>query len=94
MDNFYKGLSEEEHEDADNYNFDHPDAIDFDELYEAIKKLVNYEDVDIPHYDFTSHSRRPEKIHVEKSHFILFEGILSLHDKRIRDLMDLKIYVE
>ena len=93
MDNFYKGLSEEDHKNADKYNFDHPDAIDFDEIYEVVKKLLKYEDAEIPNYDFATHSRTEEKTHIYKSYFILFEGILALHDKRICDLMDLKLFV-
>lgn len=93
MDNFYKGLTEEEHDDADNYNFDHPDAIDFDDVYNVLVKLLNHEDAEIPNYDFALHQRTKEKTYLDKSYFILFEGILALHDKRIRDMMDLKLFV-
>ncbi|CAI2372165.1 unnamed protein product [Moneuplotes crassus] len=94
MDNFYKGLSQEDHDDAANYNFDHPDALDFDEIYEVVLKLLRYEDAEIPNYDFSTHQRTSERTKIYKSYFILFEGILALHDKRIRDLMDLKIFVQ
>lgn len=93
MDNFYKGLTDEEHDNAENYNFDHPDAIDFDSVFHVLEKLLNHEDADIPNYDFATHKRTPEKTHLEKSYFILFEGILALHDERIRDMMDLKLFV-
>lgn len=57
FDSFYKGLSEEEHNDAANYNFDSPNALDFDLAYEKLKGLLRYEDVEIPIYDFTTHKR-------------------------------------
>lgn len=94
MDNFYKGLSDEDHENADDYNFDHPDALDFEAIHETCVKLANHEDTDIPNYDFKTHQRTSEITHLEKSYFILFEGILSLYDERIRDLMDIKIFVQ
>lgn len=93
MDNFYKGLTPEEHEDAENYNFDHPDALDFDQIYEVVKKLMRHEDADIPNYDFATHTRTKEVTHIVKSYFILFEGILALHDERINKMMDLKLFV-
>lgn len=57
FDNFYKGLSDEDHKNAENYNFDSPNALDFDLAYEAITKLLMYQDVDIPIYDFATHKR-------------------------------------
>ena len=93
MDNFYLGLTQEQHENVANYNFDHPDSLDFEEMYKVVQKLLKHEDATIPNYDFSTHSRTKEVTVLEKSYFILFEGILSLHDKRIRDLMDLKLFV-
>ena len=93
MDNFYKGLSKEDHDNAHNYNFDHPNSLDFDAAYEVVQKLMKYEDADIPNYDFATHSRTDVETHLEKSNFILFEGIFALYDKRIRDMMDLKLFV-
>lgn len=60
MDSFYKGLSEEEHANASEYNFDHPSAIDFDAVEEAIVKLMRKEPAEIPIYDFVTHSRKEE----------------------------------
>ena len=58
FDNFYKGLSDEDHNDAGNYNFDSPNALDFDLAYEKIQELLSYEDTKIPIYDFVTHKRR------------------------------------
>lgn len=52
FDSFYKGLSEEQHDNAADYNFDSPNALDFDLAYEKIQGLLRYEDVTIPVYDF------------------------------------------
>ena len=57
FDSFYKGLSPEEHDDAANYNFDSPNALDFDLAYEKINELLEYKDVNLPIYDFVSHQR-------------------------------------
>lgn len=58
FDSFYKGLSEEEHENANNYNFDSPNALDFDLAYQKINCLLKYEDVEVPIYDFATHQRK------------------------------------
>lgn len=94
FDNFYKGLTKSEHEDADNYNFDSPNALDFDLCYEKLKQLLQYKDIDIPIYDFATHKRvEGEMTHVKAQPIIIFEGIMSMYESRFRDLMDLKIFV-
>lgn len=94
FDSFYKGLSEADHLNAANYDFDSPNALDFDLAYEKIKELLQYKNVDVPVYDFTSHSRIPGKTEVIQAQpIVIFEGIMALYEKRFRDLMDLKIFV-
>ena len=93
MDNFYKDLTEEQLANVASYNFDIPAALDFDEMFVALNGLLNYQDVEIPTYSFSTNSRLEEKTLIKKSHFILFEGILALYDARIREMMDFKIYV-
>lgn len=93
MDNFYRGLTPEEHDNVANYNFDHPDALDFDKMRECLESLLNQEDTEIPTYDFASHQRTDKTVTLKKSNFIFFEGILGFYDPKIRDLMDFKIYV-
>lgn len=75
-------------------NFDHPDALDNDLLIEHLKELQAGRAADIPVYDFKTHNRRPEKLRVEPQPVILVEGILIFADKRLRNLMDVKIYVD
>jgi uridine kinase len=92
LDCFYKGLDKTKVNPKD-YNFDHPDALDFGEAYNCLVKLMNGEKAAIPRYNFVTHSQEEEKDIVEPTEVILFEGILSLYDARIRDLMQYKIFM-
>ena len=75
-------------------NYDHPMAFDNDLLVEHLKKLINGEAIEKPSYDFTVHNRAKETTLVESRDIILVEGILILEDERIRDLLDIKVYVD
>lgn len=94
MDHFYKGLTAEELPMVHEYNFDHPNAIDFDEIYLAIQKLLKREDAMIPIYNFKTHSRESDRQVIRSSNLVLYEGIFALSDKRVRDLMKLKVFVQ
>jgi len=91
LDSFYKGVDMNK---AKDYNFDHPDALDFDVCYEVIKQLLTRQKAYVPIYNFKTHQREEEKIEVMPGDMILFEGILALHDPRIVALMNLKIFVD
>ena len=87
-------MSDEDHENAANYNFDSPNALDFDLAYEKILSLLRYEDVSIPIYDFAAHRRKANEVETLKCQpLLIFEGILALYERRFRDLMDLSIFV-
>ena len=75
-------------------NYDHPLAFDTDLLIEHVNKLINREAIDKPVYDYVHHTRANEVIHVEPQDVIIIEGILVLEDKRLRDLMDIKLFVD
>ncbi|MGQ9489407.1 MAG: uridine kinase [Anaerolineae bacterium] len=75
-------------------NYDHPDALDNELLISHLRQLQAGKAVEIPVYDFVTHTRRPETRHVEPQPVILVEGILIFADKRLRDMMDVKIYVD
>ena len=96
MDSFYKCLSPEASKKAfmNEYNFDHPDAFEFPLLFDTLLKLKSFEPVDIPIYDFKTHARTSEKIHIHGAKVIIFEGILALYDRDVLDLMDMKIFVD
>jgi uridine kinase len=75
-------------------NYDHPLAFDNDLLIEHIQKLLQHEAVEKPVYDYAIHTRSNEVVHVEPKDVIILEGILILEDERLRDLMDIKLYVD
>ena len=75
-------------------NFDHPDAFDWKLLTEHVRKLKNGEAVEQPTYSYIESNRQKETIHVEPKPVIIIEGIMALHNKKLRDAMDLKIFVD
>jgi uridine kinase len=75
-------------------NFDHPDAIDNDLLVEHLRELKAGRAVEVPLYDFKTHSRRDETLHVEPQPIIIIEGILIFAEQRLLDEMDIKVYVD
>uniref|UniRef100_A0A0N4Z390 Uridine kinase n=1 Tax=Parastrongyloides trichosuri TaxID=131310 RepID=A0A0N4Z390_PARTI len=96
MDSFYKVLNEEQHNMAskNEYNFDHPDAFDFDLLLDVITRLRQGKSVDVPVYDFTTHSRDKNSKIMYGADVLIFEGILAFHKQEICDLMDMKVFVD
>lgn len=97
MDSFYRELNPEELElaFANKWDFDHPSAFDWDLLVKTIDQVRNGMVVDVPVYDFATHSRSAtEKREVYGCDVVLVEGILILHDERIREMCDLTVFVE
>ncbi|XP_077212244.1 uridine/cytidine kinase UKL1, chloroplastic-like isoform X2 [Tasmannia lanceolata] len=95
QDSFYRGLTADESERVHEYNFDHPDAFDTEQLLECIEKLKCGQSVNVPIYDFKNHRRCSESFRkVNASDVIILEGILVFHDHRIRNLMNMKIFVD
>ena len=94
MDTYYKDLTPEQEKNLNNYNFDTPDALDLDLLSEHLSSLMEWKSIEMPTYDFATNKRQKETKHLKPNKFIIFEGILAFHDKRMRDLMDIKIFVD
>ncbi|WP_407984486.1 uridine kinase [Pradoshia eiseniae] len=94
QDYYYKDQSHLPFEERLKTNYDHPLAFDNDLLLEHIHKLLNYESIDKPVYDYAMHTRSEEVIHVEPKDVIILEGILVLEDERLRDIMDIKLFVD
>ncbi len=94
QDSYYKDQSELTYEERTKTNYDHPHAFDTDLLISHLNSLLHGEAIDIPIYDFTIHNRKEETIHEEPKDIIIVEGILILEDERLRDLFDIKIYVD
>ncbi len=94
QDSYYKDQSHLSFEERLNTNYDHPLAFDTDLLIDHLKTLMNYEAIDKPVYDYEAHTRSAEVVHQEPREVIILEGILILEDERLRDLMDIKVYVD
>ncbi|HCK99033.1 MAG TPA: uridine kinase [Candidatus Marinimicrobia bacterium] len=76
------------------HNFDHPEAYDFDLLKQHMRGLIDGETVEVPVYDYTTHTRS-SKVHWVSGHkIIVLEGIMVLYDSELRDMMDIKIYIQ
>lgn len=94
QDFYYKDQSDLPFEERLKTNYDHPFAFDTDLFIEDLKKLIQYESVEQPVYDYSKHTRSDKVIHREPKEVIIVEGILILEDQRLRDLMDIKVYVD
>ena len=93
-DNYYRDQSDVPLEERAKVNYDHPDALETDLLYGHLLALKKGEAITCPVYDLSCHNRSDKLLTVEPKPFIIVEGILVLTDDRLRDLFDLKIYVD
>jgi uridine kinase len=75
-------------------NFDHPDALDNDLFINHVKALRAGEAIEMPVYDFSIHSRKAETVHVRPKPIMIIEGILIFVDAALRELMDIKLFVD
>tara|TARA_Y100000780_G_scaffold225786_1_gene238794 strand:+ start:240 stop:860 length:621 start_codon:yes stop_codon:yes gene_type:complete len=94
QDAYYRDLSDLSIEERKLQNFDHPDAIDIELFNQQLIALIKGQSVDMPVYDFATHSRKSETRKVDPHHVIVVEGILTLHYSSLRELMDIKIFVD
>ena len=94
QDNYYKSAYFVNNHNILAFNFDHPDAFDMDLMVENLKDLKAGKAIDMPQYDFVKHQRKTETKHIEPKTIIIVDGLMVLYDKRIRDLLDLKLFVD
>lgn len=94
QDAYYKDLNELSRAQRDVINFDHPESLDSDLLVEHVQTLQRCEPVEIPKYDFTTHSRTSETTHIEPQAVILVEGILVFAERALCELFNVKIFVD
>jgi uridine kinase len=94
QDNYYRSAEHVNNQNITGFNFDHPDAFDSDLLFEQLLGLKAGTPVRMPQYDFVHNRRRNETVLVEPRALVILEGIMIYFDKRIRDLVDLKLYVD
>jgi len=93
-DNYYKAHNDMTYEERTLLNYDHPNAFDTERMIEDVKKLKKGETVEIPVYDYSVHNRSEETQTIKPQSVVVLEGILLLYDGRLRDLMDVKIFVD
>lgn len=93
-DSYYKDQAHLTFEERVKTNYDHPLAFDTDLMIEHLKELIAGRPVDIPIYDYTMHTRSDKSYRQEPQDVFIVEGILVLEDKRLRDIMDIKLFVD
>ena len=93
-DAYYRDLSNLSLEERKKVNFDHPDSLETDLMVCHLRQLKNWQPVDLPVYDFTTHSRTVRTVPVLPSRVILVEGILIFYEIELRKLFDVKIFVD
>jgi len=93
-DSYYKDLSHLPFEERMKFNFDHPDAFDHDLLIEHLGELREGKSIEHPIYDYTTHSRKKETRRVGPHQIIIIEGILILAIPEVRELLDIKVYID
>jgi uridine kinase len=94
QDSYYRDLAHLPLEERRQLNFDHPDALDNELLVQHLRALVERRPIAKPTYDFIAHTRADATISVEPRDIVLVEGILLFVEPRLRDLFDLKIFVD
>lgn len=92
-DAYYKNNTHLPFEEREKINYDHPDAFDHQLLYEHLNELRHGRDINIPMYDYSNHLRCKETRHIGKHAIIVLEGILLFTNPKVRDLMDVKIFM-
>ena len=93
-DYYYKAHDELSYEERTQLNYDHPSAFDTDMMIADIKKLKEGIAIDCPVYSFVNHNRTDKTLHINPAQVIIIDGILILENQELRDLMDVKVYVD
>ena len=94
LDSYYNDTTDLTPDERKAINFDHPDAFDWKLLTKQVNELRQGHAIEQPTYSYILSNRLPETIHVEPKPVIIIEGIMTLINKRLRDIMDLKIFVD
>ena len=94
QDSYYKDSSHVPVEERQNINFDHPDAFEWNLLAQHVADLRNGKCIEQPIYSYLTCTRQAETIHIEPREVIIIEGILALCDEELRNMMDLKVFVD
>lgn len=93
-DNYYFAHDNLTMDERASLNYDHPQAFETGLLIEHVKKIINNEEIDIPTYDFTIHTRSSDTLKKSPKPIVIVEGILVLENEELRNLMDMKVFVD
>lgn len=91
---YYKDLSHLPQEERMKWNFDHPNSVEFDLLIRDLQAMRNGETVDVPQYNYVTHSRTKETLSISPQKVIIVEGIMVLYEPKLRELLNIKIFVD
>ena len=94
LDSYYRDLSHLEFKEREKNNFDHPNSFDFELLHQHLSNMIDNKKVKVPIYDYKTHTRTKNVKIIHKTKIVIIEGILTLYDKKIRNLMYQKIFLE
>ena len=93
-DNYYFAHDDLTMEERASLNYDHPQSFETDLLIDHVKKIINNEEINIPTYDFTIHTRSSDTLKKVPKPIVIVEGILVLENEELRNLMDMKVFVD
>lgn len=93
-DNYYRCQDDIPFEERKKVNYDHPDSLETDLLVEHLKQLKEGKTIQCPTYDYSLHNRKKETVEIHPNRIILLEGILALQNEELRNMFDIKIFVE
>ena len=94
IDNYYNSNWGIPMEERVKINYDHPNSIEWPLFKKHLHDLIDGRSIEMPQYDFTRHERMRESVHVDPSNIIIIDGIFALYDEEIRNMADIKIYVD
>jgi uridine kinase len=94
QDSYYRNLADMPLDERRQANFDHPDAIDSDMLMNHLKRLKGGDAIEMPVYDFKTHTRKTETEYIPPKPVVLVEGILIFSEARILNLLDVRVFVD
>ncbi len=94
QDSYYRNLADLPLDERHQANFDHPDSIDSEMLVNHLKRLKNNQSIEMPVYDFKTHTRKAESEHLEPKPVVIVEGILIFSEPRVLDLLDVRVFVD
>lgn len=94
QDSYYRNLADMPLDERHQANFDHPDSIDSEMLVNHLKRLKGGHSIEMPIYDFKTHTRSDKTEHIEPKPVVIVEGILIFSESRVLDLLDVRIFVD